>query len=220
MSPREALPVRIRVAVPLLLLVVALFTAATLIYNAPASPARNRLDFVPKLLQPYFWQDWQLFGPNPPVTNNLIYLEVRLRDATGQVTESAPAEIEQAIDRQPRSFRTNPTKTPGIMLAFNASANNFARAASAIAKMPADQQADARKKLFDEYANFFVEMQRFFSASADGLYPGRDIVAVRARFRTRSIVPFSQRYQDPPPAQPEKELLDTSWLTYIPGIAR
>jgi hypothetical protein len=220
MSEPVTLPRRIRIAVPLMLVVVAVFTAATLIYNSPASPARNRLSFAAKVLQPYFWQDWQLFGPNPPVRNDLIYLRVRLRDAAGQQTETPPTEIERAIDRAPRHMRINPTKTPGVMLAFNASATNFSRSLTAIGKMPVAAQDGARKRLFDQYANFFVEMQRFFSASADGLFPGRDIVAVRADFRSTSIVPFSQRNQDPPPVQPEKELLDTNWLTYVPGVAR
>jgi hypothetical protein len=216
----DALPRRVRIAVTLLVLLVAVFTAGSLIYNAPASPARNRLSFVAKAFQPYFWQDWQLFGPLPPTRNDLIYLQVRMRDEAGLVTDSAPVDIEEAIDKAPRQFRINPTKLPGVMLAFNVSANNFARASTDVSKLPAAQQPDARKRLFKQYANFFLEMQRFFSARAAALFPGRQIIAVRANFRSRAIVPFSQRHQRPQPVEPEKQLLDTSWLDYVPGVAR
>jgi hypothetical protein len=217
----SGVPLRIRIAVPLLLLLVTAFSVATLLYNAPPSPARNRLATpAAQALQPFFWQDWHLFGPTPPTRDGRVYLHARIQDDHGAVRETAPVEIEEKIDKAPRNFRLNPTKTPGIMLAFNSSANNFARSAADTKKMPAAQQPAAMKDLEKRYNTFFLEVQRFLSSTAGSLYPGQRIVSVRATFKSRAVLPFSQRYQRPTPPQPEQDLLDTTWLPYAPGVAR
>jgi hypothetical protein len=216
-----SVPLRIRIAVPLLLLLVTAFSVATLLYNAPPSPARNRIATpAAQALQPFFWQDWHLFGPAPPTRDGRIYLTAQVRDDHGAVRETTPVEIEEKIDKAPRNFRLNPTKTPGIMLAFNSSANNFARSAGDIKKMPAARQPAAMKDLEKGYTNFFREVQRFLSSSAGSLYRGQQIVAVKGTFKSRAVLPFSQRYQRPTPPQPEQDLLDTTWLPYVPGVAR
>ncbi|WP_158702557.1 DUF5819 family protein [Kitasatospora sp. MMS16-BH015] len=210
-----------RALILLALVPVVLYTAACAVYNAPPSPARNRvLGPVTRVMEPYFWQDWQLFGPTPGNSNSMIYLEARLKLASGQVVETSPVEIEQAIDRAPLEFRVNPTKIPGVLLAFNETAQKYAERATNIKKLPEDQRAAAQTDLDQDFANNFLEMRRFFSARAASLYPGDQIMAVKATFKHQAIVPFSARYASPQPVEPVEAQLETSWLDYVPGVAR
>lgn len=212
---------RVRLGSILALVPVVLYTAACLVYNAPASPARNRVDSTAvAFMEPYFWQDWQLFGPTPGDSNSLVYMEAQVRLPSGQVVQTSPVEIEGAIDRAPRGFRVNPTKLPGIMLAFDEGAQHYDQAATRIKKLPASQRAQAQTDLDKAYANDFLEMQRFMSARAESLYPQDRIVAVRATFKTQPIIPFSERYESPAPKEPVEPLMQTSWLPYVAGVAQ
>lgn len=213
---------RLRITTLLALLTVALYTAACLVYNAPDSPAKSRLQkAADAVMQPYFWQDWQLFGPTPGSNDDLIYLTVRMRSAgSGQVVQTSPVEIEQAIDRSPRAFPLNPTKLPGIPLAFDAAANRYARMATDFKKLPPAQRKAARAELDKQYVPEFREIQRFLSARAATMYPQTDIVSVKAVFKTRPIIPFSERYVTPQPEEKTKGILETSWMDYVPGVSR
>ncbi len=219
-TARTSVPVRVRLCVVLGMLPVLAFTAACLVYNAPQSPASVRLaGTARKVLEPYFWQDWQLFGPTPGTSNNLVYLQARIQ-YQGKVVETAPVEVEDAIDKAPRDFRINPTKLPGIMLAFDQTSSHYANAATRIKKLPAVQRKTAQAELDKRYKADFGEMQRFFSARAHSLYPGARILAVQATFKTRPMIPFSERYEHPRPVEKVKGLLRTSWMAYVPGVAQ
>lgn len=217
---RVPVPVRVRLCVILGVLPVLAFMAACLVYNAPQSPASVRLiGPARRVLEPYFWQDWQLFGPTPGTSNDLVYLQARIQYG-GETVETAPVEVEEAIDRAPRGFRINPTKLPGIMLAFDQTSSHYASAATRIKKLPAAQRKAAQAALDKQYKADFEEMQRFFSARAHSLYPGARILAVQATFKTRPIVSFSERYESPHPKEKLKGLLQTSWMPYVPGVAQ
>ncbi|MFK0105280.1 DUF5819 family protein [Streptomyces sp. NPDC091217] len=223
-APRTAsgpLPLRVRISALTALAAAAMYCLCCLAYNAPDSPAKDRVKGpVTALMNPVFWQDWQLFGPTPGNSDDLIYLRVRMTlPGSGQTVESSPVEIEQAIDRSPRDFRMNPTKLPGVLLAFDADANRYAGIANKLQKLPAAEREAARKRLDEQFRPNFEEMQRFFSVQAKTLYPGARIGAVQATFKTRPVVPFSARYAVPKPSQHEHGVLATSWLTYIPGVA-
>ncbi|MFE2068180.1 DUF5819 family protein [Streptomyces sp. NPDC059467] len=197
-----------------------MYCLCCLVYNAPASPAKDRVKApVMAVMDPYFWQDWQLFGPTPGNNNDLIYLRARMRlPGSGTTVESSPVEIEQAIDRAPREFPANPTKLPGILLAFDAVANRYAGIANKIEKLPEADRDAARTGLDEQFKSDFEEMRRFFSVQAKALYPNAQVLAVQATFKIRAIVPFSARYAMPKPKQHEKGLLATSWMTYVPGV--
>lgn len=199
---------------------VAVYCLCCLVYNAPDSPAKDRVKGpVMAFMEPYFWQDWQLFGPTPGSNNDFVYLRTRMTlPGSGKTVESSPVEIEQAIDRSPREFRVNPTKLPGVLLAFDAVANRYAGIANKIQKLPATERGDARKRLDDQFKPDFEEMQRFFSVQAKALYPDAGIISVQAIFKNRPIVPFSARYAEPKPKEHEKGLLATSWMDYATGV--
>lgn len=214
-------PARVRALVLAALVPVVVFTAACVVYNAPASPARNRVAAAAsRILEPYFSQDWQLFGPTPGDSTSLVYLEARVKTPAGSVVETSPVEIEDAIDRAPQNFRINPTKLPGVLLAFDENAQKYTQQASDIKKLPTDQQAAAQTDLDKSFATNFLEMQRFFSSRAATLYPNDEIIAVKATFKNRPIVPFSARYASPQPDEPIDAELETSWLDYVPGVAQ
>lgn len=198
-----------------------LFTVACLVYNAPPSAAQNRLkDSVAHVLEPYFWQDWQLFAPSPGASVPEVLLQTRLRRSDGHVVETTPVEVEDAVDRTPRRFRLNPTKLPGIFLSLNGTASRYEQAEGQIAKLPKAQRAQAQRALDLAFTNNFTELQRFMSVRAQALYPREQVLAVRVTFGDRAIVPFSQRYVSPPPPQKFQEALQTSWMAYVPGVAR
>ncbi|MER6129383.1 DUF5819 family protein [Streptomyces sp. NPDC001795] len=224
-APRTAggpLPPNVRISALAALMAVAVYCFCCLVYNAPDSPAKDRIKGpVTAFMDPVFWQDWHLFGPTPGTSNDLIYLRARMRlPGSGKVVETSPVEIEQAIDRAPRNFRVNPTKLPGVLLAFDAAANRYAGVVNKLRKLPEAERAEARKRLDAQFKPDFDEMQRFFSVQAKALYPDAQIVAVQATFKNRSIVPFSARYAVPKPKQHEQGLLATSWMTYVPGVAQ
>ncbi|MDH6577067.1 DUF5819 family protein [Kitasatospora sp. MAP5-34] len=222
MVPTTApVPARTRALVLAALVPVVLFTAACVVYNAPASPARNRLvGPVNRVLEPYFAQDWQLFGPTPGDSVSLVYMAARMKTPSGAVVETPPVEIEDAIDRSPQDFPINPTKLPGVLLAFDETAQKYTQQATDIKKLPADQKAAAQTDLDKSFATNFLEMRRFFSAQAATLYPHNEILAVKATFKDRPIVPFSARYANPQPVEPTDPELETSWLDYVPGVAQ
>jgi hypothetical protein len=216
-----AVPLRVRIAVLLALVPVVLFTVACLVYNAPASPARNRVAAAATdFMEPYFWQDWQLFGPTPGDNNSLIYLQTQIKLPSGRVVQTSPIEIEKSIDQSPQQFRVNPTKLPGVLLAFDQAAQHYDQAATNIKKLPTAERSTAQTNLDEAYATDFLEMRRFFSAQASILYPQSQILAVRATFDDQPIVPFSDRYESPQPKEPVQALLVTSWLAYVPGVAQ
>ncbi|WP_208900697.1 DUF5819 family protein [Streptomyces incarnatus] len=217
-----ALPWRVRLFVTAALLPVALFTVACLLYNAPASPVQARLARpVNDVMAPYFSQDWELFAPTPGTSNDLLYLEVTMRRAgSGTTVQTKPLEIEGAIDRTPRDRRWNPTKLPGVVLAFQENAADYARQFSQIDEnYPADERAAQKKALLKRYTPTFQELQRFLSVRAASLYPDAKIIAVRGTFKQQPIVPFSQRYERPAPRQPVTGILKTAWMAYVPGVA-
>jgi hypothetical protein len=223
-APRTAggpLPLKVRITALTALATAAVYCLCCLVYNAPDSPAKDRIKGpATAFMEPYFWQDWQLFGPTPGSSNDLIYLRARMRlPGSGQTVVTSPVEIEQAIDRSPRDFRVNPTKLPGVLLAFDAAANRYAGVANKFEKLPAAEREAARKRLDDEFKPDFEEMRRFFSVQAKTLYPNAQIIAVQATFKNRPIVPFSARYAAPRPKEREQGVLATSWLTYEPGVA-
>lgn len=214
-------PARTRAVVLAGLVVLALFSAACLAYNAPPSPARDRLSATASaFMNPYFSQDWQLFAPTPGDQNRLIHLRTRLRLPTGQLVETSPVEIEDSIDRMPRQLRVNPSKVPGVLLAFDQDVQHYSAQVADIKKLPEVRRAAAQAELDRTFAGTFLRMRRFFSARAAVLYPGREIVAVRATFENQPIVPFSQRYVSPQPVEPLEQTVETSWLAYAPGVAR
>lgn len=220
-SGAGAISPRLRLGVLLALVPVVGYSAACLVYNAPPSPARNRVASVASaVMEPYFWQDWQLFGPTPGSDVNLLYLDAQVRLPSGAVVQTSPVEIEDTIDRSPRKFRINPTKLPGILLALDEGAQHYDQVATNIRKLPAGQRAKAQRDLDQAFAPNFLELQRFLSSRAASLYPGGQILSVRATFKIRPIVPFSARYASPQPVEKTKALLQTSWLDYVPGVAQ
>lgn len=220
--PPLALRARLRVYVLLALVPVTVFSLACLLYNAPPSPVKVRLGHrASTIVEPYFGQDWELFAPTPGTTNDLLYLQARLiPKGSTEVVTTQPVEVEGAIDRMPRGNRFLPTKLPGVMLAFQESADQYTRTSNDISKAPKDLQPAMRKDLDARFAPSFDEMQRFLSARAATLYPGARIIAIRATFERRDIVPFSERYVVPTPHEPEKPELQTSWMTYVDGVAK
>ncbi len=111
----------------------------------------------------------------------------------------------------------NPTKLPGVLLAFDAVANRYAGIANKIQKL---RRRNGRTPASVSTARFepdFEEMQRFFSVQAKALYPDAEIISVQAIFN-RPIVPFSARYAEPKPKEHEKGLLATSWMDYVTGV--
>ncbi|MEV5779701.1 DUF5819 family protein [Streptomyces sp. NPDC052287] len=222
--PRTAggtLPLNVRISALIALAAVAVYCLCCLVYNAPASPAKDRIKkSATAFMEPYFWQDWQLFGPTPGSNNDLIYLQVRMKpSASDEAVESSPVEIEQAIDRSPHDSPVNPTKLPGVLLAFDAAANRYAGVATKFKKLAPDRRDAARKLLDKQFEPDFEEMRRFFSVQAKALYPDAQIIAVRATFKNRRIIPFSERYEVPEPKEHEQGILATSWMDYVPGVA-
>ncbi|MGN6330543.1 MAG: DUF5819 family protein [Motilibacteraceae bacterium] len=194
-----AIPWRVRIALVAGGLPALLFVVACLVYNAPPSAAQSRLQpRAASVLEPYFWQDWQLFAPTPGSADDEVYLKTRLRHPDGAIVETGEVEVETAVDRTPRRFPLNPTKLPGIFLSLDGSAHRYAAAMQKIDELPADARAQAQHQLDVSFKNTFLQLQRFMSARAAALYPGREVLAVRVTFGERSIVPYSQRYVSPP----------------------
>ncbi|WP_329121131.1 DUF5819 family protein [Streptomyces sp. NBC_01465] len=220
-APEYAISPRLRILTALALIPVALYTVACLAFNAPDSPVKSRVQgLTNRAMQPYFWQDWQLFGPTPGSNNDLIYMTVRMKSAgSNKIVETTPVEIEDAIDRTPRKFPLNPTKLPGLPLAFDAAANRYAGAVTNFKKLPEADRKSAQDLLDKQYAPEFKELQRFLSSQAESMYPDAQVMSVRATFKVKAMTPFSARYANPKPKESAKAILETSWMNYVPGVA-
>ena len=208
-----------RVVAAVGLAVAAVYSIVCLLYNAPNSPATVRTTgFAHDVLDPYFQQDWQLFGPTPPSSNSLIYMQTRLL-VGGKEIETSPVEVESAVDQTPRNFRLNPTKLANSILALDEQMQSYINESDQIRNLPSSLRSTAEHQLNVANKWFFAELQRFLSAYAGALYPGKNIVDLRATFASQPIVPFSDRYQHPQPTEKPTNLATTSWLGYVPGVA-
>ncbi|WP_370083861.1 DUF5819 family protein [Streptacidiphilus sp. MAP12-16] len=198
-----------------------LYTLACLVYNAPASPAKTRLATpVNAVINPYFGQDWMLFAPAPSTVNDILMMDVKLKAGNSEgETTTIPVDIEEPIDRMPRSNRVMPTKLPGVLLALQESFTNYANGLNDALKAPKAQQPALEDALSRRYAAEFVELQRFLSIRAGTMYPDAQIIAVRATFDKRPITPFSERDMHPAPKQPVQGVLQTAWMPYVSGVA-
>ncbi|MGN6330859.1 MAG: DUF5819 family protein [Motilibacteraceae bacterium] len=205
--------------------VVVALTLSTLVYVAPPSVAQRPLrPLAARVLEPLFWQNWQLFAPDPATAVSEVYLQVRLARPDGSTVETAPVEIEGAIDRAPRQQRLDPGRLPAVLLALDRAAYRYQRARSAVEDLPQQQRAAALRRLDESSADTFSVVQRLMSERADLLYPGRHVLAVRVDFGDRPIVPFDQRAQASVPDQrPDRRFRRswaTPWLPYVPGVGR
>lgn len=201
--------------------VVVALTLATLVYVAPPSVAQRPLrPLAARVLEPLFWQNWQLFAPDPATAVSEVYLQVRLARPDGSTVETAPVEIEGAVDRGPRHRRLDPGRLPAVLLALDRAAYRYQQARAAVDDLPQQQRAAALRRLDRSFAGTFSEVQRLMSQRADLLYPGRHVLAVRVDFGDRPIVPFDQRADASAPDQRFRRSWATPWLPYAPGVGR
>jgi hypothetical protein len=69
----------------LLVAVFAFHFACTLLYLTPPNPIRIALhEPLEKYMQPYFYQSWRLFAPEPGGTDALVLVACRLRERDGE----------------------------------------------------------------------------------------------------------------------------------------
>lgn len=213
-------PARLRGVVMVLLIPVIVYSVACVIYNAPASPAQIRLyPAANAVIGSYFSQDWQLFGPTPGLTIDSLAVQALLRSANGSVTLSPAEDVEHQIDRLPRANRLLPTKLPTVILAFQEEFSQYANTLVTIQKAPRSTRAALIRGLNHNYRDSLGELDRFLSVEAQHLFPRMHISEVRAIFGSTPIVPYSQRYQNPPPPEKNDLLLRTDWMPFIPGVA-
>lgn len=201
--------------------VVLVLTLATLVYVAPPSVAQRPLrPWAAGVLEPLLWQNWQLFAPDPATAVSEVYLQVRLARPDGSAEETAPVEIERAVDRAPRHQRLDPGRLPAALLALDRAAYRYQRARAAVDDLPPRQRAAALHRLDESFAGTFSVLQRLMSQRADALYPGRRILALRVDFGDRPVVPFDRRDDPSPPDRPFRRSWRTPWLPYVPGVGR
>ena len=198
---------------------VIVYSLACLIYNAPASPAQIRLSRAANtVIGSYFQQDWQLFGPTPATSADSLTVQALMKSPNGAVTLSPAEDVEYQIDRLPRANRLLPTKLPTVILAFQESFAVYANNMLTIQKAPRSARAALIKTLNWTYRYNLGELARFLSVEAQHLFPGKRISSVRAIFSTTPIVPYSQRYQSPPPLEKDIFILRTDWMRFIPNV--
>jgi hypothetical protein len=213
-------PARLRGSVMILLIPVIVYSVACVIYNAPASPAAIRLyPAANAVIGSYFSQDWQLFGPTPGIAADSLVVQALLRSANGSVTLSPAEDVEYQVDRLPRANRLLPTKLPTVILGFQEVFAQYANTLMTIQKAPRSARATLIRRLNQNYRDELGELDRFLSVEAQHLFPGMHISSVRAIFSSTPIVPYSQRYQNPPPPERNSLILRTDWMPFIPGVA-
>ena len=203
-----------------LLVPAAIYTAATVVFNAPASPVQIRLaPLASGILGQYFTQDWQLFGPTPGDSAQMLIVEAKVRSADGKITIAPAVDVEYRIDRLPRANRLLPTKVPTVVLAFQEVFATYTNLLVKIDHSPKSQRGLLTGILNQRYSVDLQELDRFLSAESAILYPGKTVVAVRALFAQRKIVPYSERYLNPQPVEPPKLILRLMWMPFVPDVA-
>lgn len=204
----------------LMLVPVAIYVCASIVVNVPASPARNRLfPLATTVLGQYFVQDWHLFGPTPGTTAQMLFVEAKVRSPDGAVHIAPSVDVEYQIDRMPRADRIMPSKIPGVVLAFQEGFADYGNILSKLQRAPKNVRGRLMNYVNKKFGADLGELDRFLSAEATDLYPGETVVSVRALFAQRPIVPYSERYMNPPPREPMQVLLQTQWMPFISHVA-
>jgi hypothetical protein len=216
-------PARLKLTAAVSFVLAAVYVLCCLIYNAPASPATIRLaPIIDRVMNPYFEQAWTLFAPTPPSENEQLLVQAVIKGPNGADALTAEMDTAQPAYDLARSERLWPSKLPGVVLAFQ---EEFAIYSDSYVQIEGKLKAGARRanalrQLRQGYRLPFAELDRYLSAEATSYFPGRDILFVRGYLVEVPVVPFSERYQRPPPRQPHKVTLDTGWMTFISGVAQ
>ncbi|MDH6111509.1 hypothetical protein P3T36_004663 [Kitasatospora sp. MAP12-15] len=200
--------------IPLLLLGAA-YCGSTVVFNAPASPLRQRLMRPAEaLFGPAFDQRWLLFSQVPTEAYTLT-LQVRYVDpGDGRTVESGERDLLAEADPSLSRRLVMQSKDTHVLNCYRVYALGLYRTpgtpqhgcSSAVGEPATWDQARTR---FD----------RYFSAEAEEQYPAARIVAVRTRLRATPAVPFADRGSDLP-APASRLVDDPGWQPYTPGVGR
>lgn len=200
--------------IPLLLLVAA-YCASTAVFNAPASPLRQRLMGPAEgLFGPLFDQRWLLFSQVPTEAYSLTLQVQYVNPADGRTVESGERDLLAEADPSLARRLVVQSKYTHVLNCYRVYAMGLYRTpgtpqhgcSSAVGEPETWDQARTR---FD----------RYFSAEAREQFPTARILAVRTRLRATPAVPFADR-GSVRPAPASRLVDDPGWQPYTPGVGR
>lgn len=216
-TPPPGLPPRLLLLWAVTLTVSAAFCIACLVFNAPPSPARDRL--VPPaeaVFAPWFGQSWYLFGKQIPEEHTQVVLTARLSEPVHRAGRTMDWDLSREIvpGAGERWVRQSPDWH--VLMCFQ-------QHALAMRSDAVEGEDFSRRMLRGWCRDDFVTpyyrdrpgatWDRYFSDWATRLAGSDRISAVRARLRATPVIPFPERHSGRRPAT--ITLHDTGWLSYV-----
>lgn len=193
---------RLPIAETGLLVGAALVVAIIVLANVPPGylPAAVQRASGP-LTRSYFQQNWRLFAPDPLPGNDQLLLEAKIRSDAGGPRILGPYDLQEAAVSLVRREPIFPSKLAGYALFHQ----------NALQGLDGFRSDDERRAV-----QALMQMtDRYLSAMAERVYPGYQILQVRA---TLVFVPAKSAHR---PGGPLRMVQGrTGWLPFISGVGR
>lgn len=181
------------------------------------------MPFVERWIEPFFYQKWMLFAPDPLKSTDYLLVECRVRLKGGthfdthQVDVSAPlyrAHQQNRLGSAGRLLRAQiyplfmvAGKRPELV-EYVLSRPPGAEVSSEVAKFTKNtERAEA-----SIHKDALKRIARIGSAECDRMHPQHDIVATRVVWRSHTPPTFSKRHE--PLSAGESQYTDFGWLDY------
>jgi hypothetical protein len=201
----------------LLVAVFAFHFACTLLYLTPPNPIRLALhEPLEEYMQPYFYQSWRLFAPEPGGTDAIVLVACRLREGEG-VRESDLLDITTPLHEHRYQHRFSPglllarAERPRLFLSANPMHDAIRRYGlpNPVVEAARAELAAAAKRRFETGQ---AHANRIASVACARRFREGHIVEVKARYVSRKVPPFGIR--DAAPLQEETHAYELPWAPY------
>jgi hypothetical protein len=183
------------------LVLVAGFGACAVVLAGPVTPIKFDVGPVASLLNPHLSQNWQLFAPDPISDERGVVVKLRCGDE-----ETKWIDISSSSIARTQSSRFFPDRESRII--SNALMERFAQD-DITRRLATRHQADLLPT--DEASKNRAErVLARYAARVVACESGRQPSAVRLRYVTRSLPPWSKRGDDA--AKGDPRVLDSGWI--------
>ncbi|TRY27830.1 DNA-directed RNA polymerase subunit beta [Brevibacillus sp. LEMMJ03] len=196
-----------------------------LLHVLPFNPLTNKWrDIVDGYTNPIFSQNWHLFAPNPVSHTNTIYIQAKVKDASGRLVESDWVDITTPLITANWEHRFSPINR---IMRFGVGAFTQAFHQDDVINLFEEKKQKRNKEdlklpkedleLLDEYRKQGVHLlYRYGFSNVPKYIAGQDVDSIRLRVLIRASKPFSERHN--PNYQHERQYVEFDWQRYEPVV--
>lgn len=190
----------------------------TMLYLTPLNPVKARLmPFLRSYIEPYFWQKWDLFAPNPTMDNRFALISRRISDGRGGTEDTPWYDVTTPVWELKYKYRFTPADR--LERAFKAP-SYLALGTPDLVLEKMKQHPDAFKDLLSTMGQYEMERKkrgmrlfaRLASAHCDQFYGAGLTSEVRVQYLIVKPPPFSKRAE--PDDAGEATVIEFPWQPY------